>query len=162
MDSIILYLLSIIQYQYRQICWLLLFIAKYIPLKQWAFDDSHSPKYQKFKTDTLPKVIHYETVDYQWLLEYYKLRYGKVVKPVARRSESNVPESCACPRCGAPSPYLYNNNGSRGQMCCKICSTTFNPSENRFSKQYSLSVVPTVPTLLSQRNTESTSSSISV
>jgi len=43
MDSIILYLLSIIQYQYRQICWLILFIAKYISLKQWAFDDSHSP-----------------------------------------------------------------------------------------------------------------------
>jgi len=37
MDSIILHLLTIIQYQYRQICWLLNFIAKYIPLKQWAF-----------------------------------------------------------------------------------------------------------------------------
>ena len=68
MDSIILYLLSIIQYQYKQICWLLMFIAKYIPLKQWAFDDSHSPKYQKFKTDILPKVIRYETVEYMDLI----------------------------------------------------------------------------------------------
>jgi len=65
MVSIIDYLLAVIQYQYKQICWLLLFIAKYIPLKQWAFDDTHSPKYQKFKTDILPKVIHYEVVDYQ-------------------------------------------------------------------------------------------------
>jgi len=43
--NIILYLLNYIQYQYQQICWLLNFICKYIPLKQWAFDDSHSPKY---------------------------------------------------------------------------------------------------------------------
>ncbi|TAH59867.1 MAG: DDE domain-containing protein [Fermentimonas caenicola] len=138
MNSIILHLLTIIQYQYRQICWLLLFIAKYIPLKQWAFDDSHSSKYQKFKTDVLPHVIHYETIEYQWLLEYYKLRYGKVLKPVARRAECDIPESCKCPRCGAPMPYLYKNNGKKGQVCCKVCDTKFSPQENRFSKQYSL------------------------
>lgn len=138
MDSIILYLLTIIQYQYRQICWLLLFIAKYIPLRQWAFDDSHSPKYQKFKTDTLPKVIRYEVIDYKWLLEYYQLRYDKVIKPVSRRSDCDIPEECTCPRCNAPMPYLYKNNGSKGQLCCKICDTTFNPSENRFSKLHTL------------------------
>jgi hypothetical protein len=86
MISIILHLIALIQYQYTQISWLLLFIAKQIPLKQWAFDDCHSPKYQKFKTDILPKVSRYEIVDYHWLLEYYKQRYGKVLKPVARRS----------------------------------------------------------------------------
>ena len=48
--DIILYLLQLIQYQHKQICWLLNFICRYIPLKQWAFDDSHSPKYQKFKS----------------------------------------------------------------------------------------------------------------
>ena len=50
--DIILYLLNYIQYQYQQICWLLNFICRYIPLKQWAFDDSHSPKYQKFKNQS--------------------------------------------------------------------------------------------------------------
>lgn len=44
--DIILYLLNIIQYLYQMNCWLLSFICRYIPLKQWAFDDSHSPKYQ--------------------------------------------------------------------------------------------------------------------
>ncbi|SFI42485.1 hypothetical protein SAMN05192551_1211, partial [Tindallia magadiensis] len=39
MNSIITYLLLIIQYQNQQIRWLLLFISKYIPLKQWAHDD---------------------------------------------------------------------------------------------------------------------------
>ncbi len=138
MDSIIRYLLTIIQYQYKQICWLLSFIAKYIPLKQQAFDDSHSPKYQKFKTDILPKVVHYDTVEYQWLQEYYKLRYGDVVKPVNRRSECDIPEDCTCPRCNAPMPYLYKNNGSKGQVLCKVCGTTFSPNENRFSKKYIL------------------------
>ena len=60
--DIILYLLNYIQYQYQQICWLLNFICRYIPLKQWAFDDSHSPKYQKFKNQSqLPdccRIVH--------------------------------------------------------------------------------------------------------
>ena len=54
--DIILYLLNYIQDQHKQICWLLNFICRYIPLKQWAFDDSHSPKYQKFKVDKLPVI----------------------------------------------------------------------------------------------------------
>ncbi len=110
-----------------------MFIAKYIPLKQWAFDDTHSPKYQKFKTDILPNVIRY-----QWLLEYYRLRYQKTIKPVSRRSANDIPEECTCPRCNAPMPYLYKNNGSKGQLCCKVCGTTFSPDENRFSKHYTL------------------------
>ena len=65
--DIIGYLLDFIQFQYRQICWLLLFICKYIPLKQWAFDDSHSPKYQKFKTDELPR-IGFRQDEWDWRL----------------------------------------------------------------------------------------------
>ena len=49
--DIILYLLNYINYQRKIIGQLLNFICRYIPLKQWAFDDSHSPKYQKFKID---------------------------------------------------------------------------------------------------------------
>lgn len=40
--DIIQYLLSLIQYLYQQNCWLINFICRYIPLKQWVFDDSHS------------------------------------------------------------------------------------------------------------------------
>ncbi len=43
--DIILHLLTIIQYLYQMNCRLLNFICRYIPLKQWAFDDSHSQKY---------------------------------------------------------------------------------------------------------------------
>ena len=41
--DIILYLIQLIQQLYKQNCWLIQFICKYIPLKKWAFDDSHSP-----------------------------------------------------------------------------------------------------------------------
>ena len=46
--DIILYLLLFIQYQHKQICWLFNFICRYIPLKQWAFDDSIHPNIKNF------------------------------------------------------------------------------------------------------------------
>ena len=46
--DIILYLLLLIQYQHKQICWLLNFICRYIPLKQWAVDDSIHPNIKNF------------------------------------------------------------------------------------------------------------------
>ena len=136
--DIILYLLLFIQYQHKQICWLFNFICRYIPLKQWVFDDSHSPKYQKFKIDKLPKIIYYEKWDYKDYIPYLEWKYGKKIKPVSRRSECDIDDNCTCPRCNAPKPYLYKNNGSKGQILCKVCSTAFSPEENRFSKSYSL------------------------
>jgi len=133
--NIILYLLQLCQHLYQQNCWLVSFICRYIPLKQWAFDDSHSPKYQKFKIDKLP-IIQPHTQDwtYEDLLPYWEIRYGKVVKPVRRRKECDIPEDCSCPRCKAPSQYLYKNNGSKGQLLCKVCDARFSPEEgNRFS-----------------------------
>jgi len=136
--DIILYLLQLIQYLYQQNCWLINFICKYIPLKQWAFDDSHSPKYQKFKVDELPLILHnIEPWDYQDFMLYLAWRYKdsyKPIKPVRRRSECDISEDCKCPRCNAPMPYLYKNNGSKGQILCKVCQNRFSPEENRYSK----------------------------
>lgn len=137
--NIILYLLQLIQYLYQQNCWLVYFICRYIPLKQWAFDDSHSPKYQKFKTDELPKIINLQQ-DWNWndLIKYYKERYNKIIKPINRRSECSIPEDCHCPRCNAPVLYLYRNNGKAGQILCKVCDTKFSPDDNRFSQNHLL------------------------
>ena len=137
--DIILYLLSIIQYLYQQNCWLINLICRYIPLKQWAFDDSHSPKYQKFRVDQLPKVqiIHHEW-DWRLLIPYFEHRYHVKIKPVSRRKECDIPQDCSCPSCGAPQPYLYRNNGKAGQLKCKVCNTNFSPDENRFAKQFTL------------------------
>ena len=126
MDSIITYLLLYNKYLLEGISKLLVFISKNIPLKQFAFEDSNSPKYQKFKVDKLPKIFNPDPVDYQLLLAYYKHKYNKVVTPVKRRSESAVvPEAILCPRCVAPHQYIYKNNGSKGQYQCKVCGELF-------------------------------------
>lgn len=137
--DIIQYLLDCIQSLYEQNCWLLEFICRYIPLKQWAHDDSHSPKYQKFKTDELPRILPlHQEWDWKDLNSYYKQRYGKEVKPISHRKGCDIPEDCQCPACGAPSIYLYRNNGKGGQLLCKICGRRFTPGENRFHKEYEL------------------------
>lgn len=132
--DIIQYLLDIIQFLYQQYSWALLFICKYIPLKQLAHDDSHSPKYQKFKTDILPKIVYSKSNwHYQDLQLYYKQRYGKMVPPVKRRKECCIPEDCTCPNCSAPRDFLYSNDGKCGQLLCKICGVLFAPGGGRFS-----------------------------
>lgn len=137
--NIITYLLHIIQFQHKQICWLLNFICRYIPLKQWAFDDSHSPKYQKFKIDELPRIVSFrQDWTYKDLIPYFQERYGKKIMPVRRRSVCDIPKHCCCPRCGAPASYLYKNNGSKEQLLCKVCDAKFSRQDNRFSKLHSL------------------------
>lgn len=135
--DIILYLFNFIKYQQKIICQLLNFICKYIPLKQWAFDDSHSPKYQKFKIDELPKLISFKQ-DWIWtdLIYYYEQRYNKTIRLVFRRVECDIPADCCCPKCEAPVQYLTWNDGKRKtQILCKVCQSHFSNSDNnRFSK----------------------------
>ncbi|SFQ51655.1 Transposase (or an inactivated derivative), partial [Lachnospiraceae bacterium XBB1006] len=133
-----LYLLQIIQDLYKQNCWLVSFICRYIPLKQWAYDDSHSPKYQKFKIDKLPVILYHESWDYRDYIPYLEWRYGKKISPVRRRSACDISDDCTCPRCNAPKPFLYKNNGSKGQVLCKVCQNRFSPIESRFTKKTSL------------------------
>ena len=133
--NIILYLLKTIQYLYQYNLWLFNFICRYIPLKQWAFDDSHSPKYQKFKVDKLPLILNVEPWDYMDYMAYLQWRYpdDKPIKPIRRRSECDIDDDCKCPRCNAPKIYLYKNNGAKGQLQCKVCQTLFSPEDNRRS-----------------------------
>ena len=139
--DIIMYLIQCIQYQHKQICWLLNFICRYIPLRQWAFDDSHSPKYQKFKIDKLPKIISHKQ-EWNWcdLINYYEQRYHKTIKPVFRHGECDIPEDYRCLSCDAPFQYLSWNNGKKKtQLICKVCQSRFNPaSDTRFSKTHTL------------------------
>lgn len=130
MDSIITYLLIYNQHLLKIISKLLLFISKYIPLKQMEFDDSNSPKYQKFKVDKLPTIIKFKKVDYRLLLAYYKHKYNKMLKPVRGCNGRTISDSVICPKCGAPHNYIYDNNGSKGQYKCNIYELTFSKNNN--------------------------------
>jgi len=88
--NIIHYVVVYNQYLLKIIFVLLTFIARYIPLKQKIHDDSMSPKYQKFKIDRLPIIKRYEKVDWQFLQEYYKWKYGKEQKPIRRRKTCGI------------------------------------------------------------------------
>ena len=125
--DIILYLLQLIQYLYQQNCWLINFICKYIPLKQWVFDDSHSPKYQKFKIDELP-IVEKPLPKLSWkkiIDEYPGSHNGKTLNPIRRKTNPHLSPKCKCPRCDAPIDYIYRNNGKAGQLLCKVCEASF-------------------------------------
>lgn len=118
--DIIQYLLSVIQYLYQQNCWLINFICRYVPLKQWAFDDSHSPKYQKFKIDELPLITDFrQDWTYKDLIPYYEKRYGKKIRPVSRRSECDIPDTCTCPAVMPQNPFYTKTMGPRDSSCVR-------------------------------------------
>ena len=133
MNTIIHYLLIQNQYLLQIILYLFNFICKYIPLKQWWFDDSNSPKYQKFKVDEPPIIIQREVWFYKDFISYIKWRYGYVITPVKRRSICDIPDDFVCPYCNAPKDYLYKNNGSHNQVLCKVCGRTTYSDARDFS-----------------------------
>lgn len=92
--------------------------------------------YRKLQVDEFPIIEKTEKLDYQQLLQQHLELHGKPLKPVQRRSNSKslVPCSMNCPRCGAPSDYLYANNGGNGQFLCKVCDCLFS-QKNRFQKE---------------------------
>lgn len=138
MNTIISYLIQYNQYLLQIISFLCNFICRYIPLKQEIFDDSRSPKYQKLKVDKLPIILESVKQDYTFLIEYYRQRYKKVIKPVNRRNGRTVPENIVCPFCNAPHEYIYDNNGGKGQYQCKVCHRTFHDNEKDISKLHLL------------------------
>ncbi|MGG3718265.1 transposase, partial [Heyndrickxia ginsengihumi] len=133
--QIITYLLTFIKYQEQVIRTLLTFL-----LRKNMFDKpKKSPvnkPYRKLQVDDLPIIETLQKLDYKILLTEYLEKNGKPLKPVQRRKNSKtaVPKSMNCPQCGAPSDYLYANNGDKGQFQCKVCSCLFS-GKNRYSKE---------------------------
>jgi len=125
MESIISLLLAHIQVLNNQIYYLLVFIAKNIRLTSTP-SDWNSPKYNKLKVDKLPIVYIPEKKNYKELIELHLVNTGNVLRPILRRGNSSVPDDMRCPCCNAPSDFIYNNDGSRGQFWCKVCDTRFN------------------------------------
>lgn len=92
--------------------------------------------YRAFKTDTCPPLPKPELTKFQnkpiWreLKQKAELKTGKIIKPVKKRKNQNIPKDCLCNACGAPIKYLYLNNGKKqSQVKCKICGKT-SPTHN--------------------------------
>jgi len=96
MINIINSLCLYIQYLENNIKVLLQLVSQYVPLRQMAYDEIHSPKYQKFKTDRLPVIMKFEKQDYEFLLAYYLWKDKKPFKPVNRRNGRSIPEDIVC------------------------------------------------------------------
>ena len=139
MNSIIHYLLIQNQYLLQIISYLCNFICKFIPLKQFVFDVSNSPKYQKFKVDKPPLIKkHINVWYYKDFIAYIKWRYDYDIKPVKRRSVCDIPNHYICPYCHAPHDYLYKNNGSNNQILCKVCGKTSSCNTTSIADTHSL------------------------
>lgn len=91
--------------------------------------------YRRLHVDDLPIIEIPEKLNYLSLLQEYHQKHGKNLKPVKphKNSKARVPNTLSCPCCSAPSIYIYDNNGGRGQYRCKVCTTNFN-FKNYYSK----------------------------
>src|SRR5690606_38475396 len=100
------------------------------------YDEPVNKPYRKLEVDDMPVIETLEKLDYKKLLEDYQDKHDKPLKPVIRRKNSvvKVPVNLTCPKCSAPSDYLYANNGDKGQYKCKVCNCLFS-KKNRFLKE---------------------------
>lgn len=133
--QLLTYLLEFIKYQDQMIRTLQTLLIGKNMFEKPTEEPVHKP-YRKLQVDDLPIIETHGKLNYKILLENYSMEHGKPLKPVKRHARSimTVPKTMNCPKCGAPSDYLYANNGNKGQFLCKICSCLFH-DKNRFSKE---------------------------
>lgn len=131
----ITYLMKYIKFQEKIIVALLAIILGK-SVARGLYDEPIDKPYRKLEVDDMPVIEKLEKLDYIQLLKDYELNHGKPLKPVQRHKKSvvKVPEKLTCPKCSAPSTYLYANNGGKGQYWCKVCDCRFN-QKNRFLKE---------------------------
>ncbi|MFU0800247.1 MAG: hypothetical protein ACFWUE_06235 [Xylanivirga thermophila] len=79
-----------------------------------------------FNYTTNPFIKNPKKFEYKILLSEHLSKTNRKLKPVRRHGGINtVPTDSICPQCGAPYEYLYDNNGGRGQLLCKVCNFRF-------------------------------------
>jgi len=135
LPQFIYYLIKYIKFQ-EKIIYGLLGIILGKSVARGLYDEPVNKPYRKLEVDEMPIIETLEKLDYQELLTTYKEQHGKELKPVVRRKNSvvKVPKKLTCPKCSAPSSYLYANNGDKGQYQCKVCKCLFS-QKNRFLKE---------------------------
>ena len=106
--------------------------------------DETPPHYRDFRVDmcrplTEPSISKNSSPTQNWqeLKQEHKRKTGKELTPVRRRKNSiQPPKDCTCQHCGAPSRYLYLNDGKKGnQVRCKICKKLSPTHRTRISSK---------------------------
>lgn len=134
LPPLLTYFLEIFKYQ-QQVIQVLLTLVVGKSMFEKPKDAPVKKEYRKLAVDELPVIQKLEKLNFKLLLQEHLDKTGKPLKPVRRRAGSTkVPEFLNCPQCGAPSGYLYANNGEKGQLQCKVCSCLFS-AKNRFLKE---------------------------
>lgn len=133
--QLLAYLFQIIKYQH-QIIILLLTIILGRSVEQAKPEQPINKEYRKLIVDELPVIQVLEKASFQDIKQAYFSKTGKELKPVRRHANTKVqvPENLCCPKCSAPSAYLYANNGASGQYRCKACDCLFN-QQSRYQKE---------------------------
>jgi hypothetical protein len=133
--QLLTYLMEFIKYQDQVIRTLLTLLIGKSMFKKTEETPVYKP-YRKLQVDDLPIIETLQKFDYRCLLTEYLEKNGKHLKPVQRRSNAKtaVSKSMNCPKRGAPSDYLYANNGGKGQYQCKVCACLFN-DKSRYLKE---------------------------
>lgn len=127
---IITYLVQIIKLQGQIIFGLMTQLASIWEHSRVPMTDR--PVFKRFNhfevDDKLPILaaeIKPEPLDFEQLLAERLAQTGRPLKPIVRQKGKPISfQNEKCPRCSAPSDYLYANNGGR-QLVCKICSFSF-------------------------------------
>ena len=135
LPQLIYYLLQYIKFQ-ESIIYKLLGIILGKSMARGLYDEPINKPYRKLEVDDMPIIEVLEKLDYQELLTNYQAKHGKELKPIVRRknSKTKVPKNLTCPKCVAPSTFIYANNGDKGQYHCKVCDCLFS-KKNRFLKE---------------------------
>ena len=132
LTPLLTYLIQIIKLQQQFILILLTQLANiYSHSKAPHFDGPTYHRFNQFKADEkLPLLQAPIQLDYRKLMVTYLEQYGRPLQPINRRKPFDYPR-VSCPRCQAPSDYLYANGGGQHNIVlCKICHYSFNPAEH--------------------------------
>lgn len=116
----------------KLLIFVLLKLFNFNKLKNCVFPQSTtSLPYSKLQVDQLPPIIDRpKKYDYKKLLQDYLQIHNKPLEPIKRRKNPSINTKLSCPFCNAPSDFIYDNNGHRGQFLCKICKSTFHKTTN--------------------------------
>ena len=133
--QLLAYLFQIIKYQELIISQLLIIVLGRA-VEHARPEQPINKEYRKLDVDDLPVIQLLEKVSFQDIKQAYYAKTGKELKPVRRHANTKVqvPENLRCPKCSAPSAYLYANNGASGQYRCKACDCLFN-QQSRYQKE---------------------------